>query len=96
MRSRVIGRLIAEPAGDLKAGTLLTEQLVERLLTAGVTALRVRSPLTCQAEYGICYHCYGQEGSGDWQAGNMRRCRWDYRWTIHRRTGDATNHAHIP
>jgi DNA-directed RNA polymerase subunit beta' len=61
MRSRIVGRVLAEPIADLEAGVLLEEQHVERLLTSGVTAVRVRSPFTCQAEYGICCRCYGRD-----------------------------------
>ena len=38
---------------------MLSEEVVDHLLTAGITAVRVRSPLTCQAPYGICQRCYG-------------------------------------
>jgi DNA-directed RNA polymerase subunit beta' len=61
MRSRIIGRVLAEPVAHLPAGTLLEEQQVKSLLASGVTAVRVRSPLTCQAAYGICCRCYGQD-----------------------------------
>jgi DNA-directed RNA polymerase subunit beta' len=61
LRSRVVGRVLAEPVAHLPAGTLLDEQQVEVLLSSGVTALRVRSPFTCEAEYGICCRCYGRD-----------------------------------
>jgi DNA-directed RNA polymerase subunit beta' len=61
LRSRVVGRVLAEPVAHLPAGTLLDEQQVEALLSTGVTAMRVRSPFTCEAEYGICCHCYGRD-----------------------------------
>ena len=61
MGSRVVGRVLAEPVSDLETGVLLDDQHVRRLLASGVTALRVRSPFTCQAASGICCHCYGQD-----------------------------------
>jgi DNA-directed RNA polymerase subunit beta' len=61
MRSRVIGRVLAENARDLPAGTLLDEKHVDALLTSGITAVRVRSPFTCEADMGICCHCYGRD-----------------------------------
>ena len=61
MRSRVIGRVLAEPIGHLQAGVLLDAQHVDELLAMGITAIRVRSPFTCQAEYGICCRCYGND-----------------------------------
>ncbi len=61
MRSRVIGRLLAEPIGHLQAGVLLDAQHIDVLLATGRTAIRVRSPFTCQADYGICCYCYGSD-----------------------------------
>ncbi|GAC1343473.1 MAG: DNA-directed RNA polymerase subunit beta' [Ktedonobacteraceae bacterium] len=60
-RSRVIGRVLAEPVAGLSTGTLLDEHDVERICVSGITALRVRSPFTCQADYGICCRCYGRD-----------------------------------
>lgn len=64
MHSRVVGRILAEKvavAGRafLSAGVMLTSKQVDRLLAAGVRAIRVRSPLMCQAVRGLCQHCYG-------------------------------------
>ena len=63
MRSRLLGRVLAEslPEVGLEQGTMLSEEDVDRLLKVGVTAVRVRSPLTCQAPYGICQRCYGTD-----------------------------------
>jgi DNA-directed RNA polymerase subunit beta' len=64
MRVRLIGRVLAEPAQgftDLEAGAELTEEAVERLLAAGIQAVRVRSPLTCEARRGLCRKCYGRD-----------------------------------
>jgi DNA-directed RNA polymerase subunit beta' len=61
MRSRLLSRVVAESLSEegLEQGTSLSEEAVDRLLATGITAVRVRSPLTCQAPYGICQHCYG-------------------------------------
>src|SRR6266702_6328148 len=61
MPSRLLGRVLAEslPEAGLEQGTSLSEEAVDRLLATGITAVRVRSPLTCQAPYGICQRCYG-------------------------------------
>ena len=63
MRSRVVGRVLAEPISHLQAGVLLDTHHVDELLAMGITAIRVRSPFTCQAEYGICCCCYGCDPS---------------------------------
>ncbi len=61
MRDRLLGRVLAEPLPEvgLDRGTLLSKEVVDRLLAAGITAVHVRSPLTCQTPYGICQRCYG-------------------------------------
>lgn len=61
LRSRVVGRVLAESVGDLEAGRLLGEQEAEHLIISGITTLRVRSPFTCQADYGVCCRCYGRD-----------------------------------
>jgi DNA-directed RNA polymerase subunit beta' len=46
-----------------KKGQLIDEVLAEKLTKAKVTEVEVRSPLTCQAKYGICAKCYGWDFS---------------------------------
>ncbi|MDP3400930.1 MAG: DNA-directed RNA polymerase subunit beta', partial [Brevundimonas sp.] len=45
----------------LPADTYLQEEEIEILEEAGVQAVKVRSALTCEAEAGICGHCYGRD-----------------------------------
>jgi DNA-directed RNA polymerase subunit beta' len=61
LETRVFGRVLAETAGSLQAGTDIgdIEQVVLRDDTS-VTRVRVRSVLTCEAEHGICAKCYGR------------------------------------
>jgi DNA-directed RNA polymerase subunit beta' len=63
MRSRLVGRCLSEalPALGLEGGTLLSEEMVDGLLAAAISAVRVRSPLTCESRYGICQRCYGTD-----------------------------------
>lgn len=61
MRSQILGRMLAEPIEDLEAGTLLDETLADKLIASGVEQFRVRSPLFCQAPYGLCRSCYGSD-----------------------------------
>jgi len=69
LRDRVLGRAVAEdvyaPGNDddpiVSRNTLLDEKLVEKIETAGVQSLLVRSPITCQARFGICRLCYGRD-----------------------------------
>ncbi|NQT49032.1 MAG: DNA-directed RNA polymerase subunit beta', partial [Chloroflexi bacterium] len=37
----------------------IDEEKARRIVSAGVTQVHVRSPLTCQSRQGICRHCYG-------------------------------------
>ncbi|PZQ09234.1 MAG: DNA-directed RNA polymerase subunit beta' [Rhodanobacter denitrificans] len=69
LRDRVLGRTAAEdvfaPGNDedpiLTRGTLLDETLVQRLEQAGVQSVLVRSPITCDARFGVCAMCYGRD-----------------------------------
>jgi DNA-directed RNA polymerase subunit beta' len=68
LRDRILGRLAARPVADPETGEVLaerdqelTEDVVERILESGVQELRVRSPLLCRAEAGVCRKCYGRD-----------------------------------
>ncbi len=68
LRERVLGRVLIEPAYSLKtgemlfpAGALLDERAVDLLDEHSVDRLMVRSPITCETEYGICALCYGRD-----------------------------------
>lgn len=53
---------IIEDYKELYVGRIRTDTgrpLEEQDLTGGVSSWKVRSPLTCQAEGGICQRCYG-------------------------------------
>ena len=57
---RILGRILATDILDLKAGTLLDNDMVAKIeADATVTSVDVRSPLTCKAIVGICNKCYG-------------------------------------
>ncbi len=60
--SRMVAEEIKEPRGRkvlVKIGTFLTEEIIQQLLKIGVIKVIARSPLTCEAKYGICSFCYG-------------------------------------
>jgi DNA-directed RNA polymerase subunit beta' len=69
LRDRVLGRVTAEdvyaPGDDadpiVPTGTLLDEAMVDKLDSAGVQSIDVRSPITCQADHGVCAMCYGRD-----------------------------------
>jgi DNA-directed RNA polymerase subunit beta' len=68
LSERLLGRVIAEDAvhpatGDVIArrGDLIDERTADAIEAAGVASLQMRSPLTCEAEDGICATCYGRD-----------------------------------
>ncbi|MCL4189973.1 MAG: DNA-directed RNA polymerase subunit beta', partial [Rhodobacteraceae bacterium] len=65
---RVLGRVVAEdvlhPAtGEVlvERGELIDERTADAIGAARVAAIRIRSPLTCDAEEGVCATCYGRD-----------------------------------
>ena len=65
---RVLGRTVAEnvlgPNNKdilLKKGTLIDEDLVDKLDDLGVYELTVRSAIHCEAIFGLCVKCYGRD-----------------------------------
>ncbi len=68
LASRILGRTTAEdvrdPSGSeivVPSGTLLEEQHVDKLVTAGVQEIKIRSVLTCETGTGVCGACYGRD-----------------------------------
>jgi hypothetical protein len=61
--SSLRGRVLARPAGDLPAGTIIDRQVASRLQRYKKPVI-VRSPLTCQAEHGLCAKCAGLQANG--------------------------------
>ncbi len=68
LSERILGRFTAEDISDPASGTLLVanntlieEEQAEKIEKAGVEAVRIRSVLTCDAQIGICGHCYGRD-----------------------------------
>ncbi|MBS4046232.1 MAG: DNA-directed RNA polymerase subunit beta' [Alphaproteobacteria bacterium] len=65
---RILGRV---PSVDVKhplsgevivpAGHLIEERDVDRIETAGVESMLIRSVLTCDSETGVCGKCYGRD-----------------------------------
>jgi DNA-directed RNA polymerase subunit beta' len=66
VETRLFGRVLLDDVttGDgtvVTAGTMVDEDLMVALRDdETVTRVRVRSPLTCQADHGVCAACYGR------------------------------------
>jgi DNA-directed RNA polymerase subunit beta' len=65
---RILGRVSADdvlrPGTDeviCSAGELIDERKADTIEEAGVAKMRIRSPLTCEADDGVCAACYGRD-----------------------------------
>ncbi|WP_150238462.1 DNA-directed RNA polymerase subunit beta' [Nocardiopsis quinghaiensis] len=60
------GRTLSEDALDADGNVVLpaltdtSEQNIDELVQAGLTRVRIRSSLTCEAKIGVCTTCYGR------------------------------------
>jgi DNA-directed RNA polymerase subunit beta' len=55
VKNPVTGELI------LKKDELIDEDAVDRIDSAGIDSIMIRSAITCELEYGICAQCYGRD-----------------------------------
>ena len=94
----------ADAKADSKAKTapllvdrndMITEEVAQRLEDAGIEEVLVRSPLTCEARYGVCRRCYGRN-LATWRAGRRGRGGRHHRRAVDRRAGHAADHADVP
>ena len=67
LASRILGRSALNDIINIdtnetivEAGHLITEEVADAIEAAGIEAVEVRSPLTCEAKTGICAKCYGR------------------------------------
>ncbi|MEJ6011279.1 DNA-directed RNA polymerase subunit beta' [Novosphingobium aquae] len=64
---RILGRTLAEDIVEkdgtviMPGGTLLDESATAAVEATGVQAVKIRSPLICEAEQGVCATCYGRD-----------------------------------
>ncbi|PKB19239.1 DNA-directed RNA polymerase subunit beta' [Novosphingobium kunmingense] len=64
---RILGRTLAEDIASkdgeivMANGTLLDEAATAAVEASGVQAVKIRSPLICEAEQGVCATCYGRD-----------------------------------
>ncbi|WP_224817167.1 DNA-directed RNA polymerase subunit beta' [Hasllibacter sp. MH4015] len=68
LAERILGRTAGEdvfvPGTDeiiVAKGELIDERKADAVEAAGVTTMQMRSPLTCEAEEGVCATCYGRD-----------------------------------
>ncbi|HUV81306.1 MAG TPA: DNA-directed RNA polymerase subunit beta' [Patescibacteria group bacterium] len=62
---KILGRVNLENIkGICKEGEIIDWEKAEKISSAGIEEVRVRSPLSCQSVRGVCQKCYG------WDLGN--------------------------
>ncbi|RPJ19253.1 MAG: DNA-directed RNA polymerase subunit beta', partial [Chloroflexi bacterium] len=66
LSSRLFSRLLAENVIDSQTGEVIAEyndvinqELARKIAGSAVQEIKVRSPLTCELQHGICSKCYG-------------------------------------
>ena len=68
LSERLLGRVAAEDVVNPQTGEtyaekdqLIEESVAEAIEKGGVQSVRIRSPLTCEADEGVCGKCYGRD-----------------------------------
>jgi len=66
--TNLIGRICAEDVLNVKTkkfiikiGEEIKEKDLQHLIIANIEGIKVRSPLTCESEFGVCQLCYGRD-----------------------------------
>ena len=70
LKDRLIGRYALQDVTDPATGevitaadTMFTEAQANRIVNAGITEVKIRTILQCNAKQGVCAHCYGADMS---------------------------------
>jgi len=68
LSTRLFGRVAAENIADPTTGEIIVERnedisatIINKIAQANITEVKVRSPLTCELEHGLCQKCYGMD-----------------------------------
>jgi len=63
---RLVGRYVHKTVMNpktgkplIEAGELITEDVAQKIIKAGITEVSIRSVFTCKTPHGVCKHCYG-------------------------------------
>lgn len=73
LEERIFGRIAAEDVKDpltqeiiISKGQEIDDELSQKIISAGIDRVMIRSVLTCESRYGVCRKCYGRDlGRGD-------------------------------
>jgi len=66
LHERILGRVVAQDIILDKEvlyprGTMMDEEIADDIIAKGVKSVKMRSPLTCALEKGVCKKCYGRD-----------------------------------
>jgi DNA-directed RNA polymerase subunit beta' len=68
LSERILGRVTLEKVVNpltkqviAKANSEITEELAQKIESAGIGSLRIRTVLTCETKRGVCAKCYGRD-----------------------------------
>ena len=66
IQERLVGRFVTKDVIDPKTkevivdtDTMITEEIAEKIVEAGIEKVEVRSALACRSKHGVCQKCYG-------------------------------------
>ena len=66
MQERLIGRFVVNDVYNpetkeliVDTNTMITEDIADKIVDAGIEKLEVRSVLACRSKHGVCQKCYG-------------------------------------
>ncbi len=67
LKDRIVGRFTLERVKHPITGELIadvnqevTDELADKIESSGVESVKIRTVLTCEAQYGVCVMCYGR------------------------------------
>jgi len=67
LKERIEGRYALEDVKDpetgeviVRAGEMISEDMANRIIKAGIEEVKIRSVLTCRTRHGVCARCYGK------------------------------------
>ena len=65
-KERILGRFTIDPVVNPETGEviiggneMMTDKICDKIISAGINRLTVRTTLKCHARNGVCAHCYG-------------------------------------
>ncbi|MCQ2354276.1 MAG: DNA-directed RNA polymerase subunit beta' [Clostridia bacterium] len=68
LEDRLLGRFTIDDIVDPKTGevivpddTMLTQDLIKKIVAAGIERVHIRTVIQCHARHGVCAHCYGAD-----------------------------------